>query len=163
MADEYRQPYPDDDVIEETQYVGLDEGTHMCGAKLQQNTLVDRTCLDEHEQNLQRIYDASLRAQEEWNAKRRRLARTEKTTQELELQEKKLWQSMTDDTAHAKKEFGEIEKDEARCLERRIKNQAVFRKILGQQSEYKELKRELEEARLEVAMQCKEIKDMAKR
>lgn len=162
MADEYRQPFDDGEVIEETQYVGPDEDMHTSGAHPQQNPLVDRTRLDEHERILQRTYDASLRAQEEWNAKRRRLARAEKTMQALELQENELQQGITDDTARAEKELGKIEEDEARCLERRIQNEAVYRKITGKKSEYEELRRELDEARKKVAMQCKEIKDMAK-
>lgn len=162
MEDEYRQPYHDDDVVEETQYVGPDEDMHTSGAQLQQNPIVDRTRLDEHERILQRTYDASLRAQEEWNAKRRRLARAEKTMQALELQENELRQGITDDTARAQKELGEIEEDEARCLQRRTQNEALYRKISGQKSEYKELRREVDEARKKVAMQCKEIKDMAK-
>lgn len=162
MADEYRQPFDDGEFIEETQYVGPGEVMHTSGAQPQENALVDRTCLDAHERILQRSYDASLRAQEEWNAKRRRLARTEKTMQALELQENELRQGITDDSARAEKELGEIEEDEARCLERRIQNEALHRKISGQKSEYEELRRELDEARKKVAMQCKEINDMAK-
>lgn len=162
MADEYRQPFSDGEIIEETQYEDPAQEMQTFGRPPQQNTPVDRVCLDEHERNLQRTCDASLRAQEDWNAKRRRLARTEKTVQALELQETELARGITDATARVEKELSEIEKDEARCLERRMQNEARFRKISGQQSELGELRQELDEARQKMAMQSKEIKEMAK-
>jgi chromosome segregation ATPase len=147
--------YEGESQIDETQCVHAElEGMQ----QLPQGAVVNvnASCVKRLQQNA----DASFRALSDYEAKRQRLSRIEKTMEELEKQKNELERGIKTTKTHVQNEETRIKEALRLCFERQTENKKEARKIIAQECELAELQKEIDETAANMNKCRREIQDL---
>ena len=150
------QPFNDEETqIAETQDVGEEEDGMQ---HLQQNANVNVNALCG--KRLQQNAEESFRAFSDYEAKRQRLSRIEKTMEELDKQKNELQRGIKTTKTQVQNEETRIQEALRLCFERQTENRQAARKIIAQECELAELQKEIDETAANMNKCRREIQDL---